>query len=220
MTKKKLAIGALAVAIGLLGAWVWAKSWFAMGNRTVVDSDTAVVKTEKPQVIEFFIYNCPHCYSFEPSLKRWLEQNSDKVNFVRVPLALTIDWLPVKAFAKVRTYAKAYYALEEMGLIGKLHEKIFDAIHIQKMDLGNEESISDFLSTLGVDKKVFKERFNSDSVSKKVSEARKYAAEYYVRATPTVVVNKHFLASIKTSNNNNVELLQKVDDFVKQSRTE
>ena len=41
----------------------------------------------KVEVVEFFSYGCPHCYSFEPLLEPWVKKLPPDVAFRRVPAA-------------------------------------------------------------------------------------------------------------------------------------
>ena len=42
--------------------------------------------TNKLEIVELFWYGCPHCFEFEPYLKRWVNINKKKVNLVQVQL--------------------------------------------------------------------------------------------------------------------------------------
>ncbi len=45
----------------------------------------------KVEVIEFFWYRCPHCYSLEPDLESWVKRLPRDVQFKRVPGILNDD---------------------------------------------------------------------------------------------------------------------------------
>src|ERR1700741_3692543 len=77
----------------------------------------------KVEVLEFFWYACPHCYSLQPPLETWLKRKPADVEFRRVPAVLDNSWLQL---------ARTYYAIEAMGLLDKLHRDLFNAIHQQK----------------------------------------------------------------------------------------
>ena len=63
---------------------------------------------ENVEVLEFFWYGCPHCYTFEPYLNAWKKSNPDNVDFARVPAIVRPDW---------EVQARAYYALSNLGVI-------------------------------------------------------------------------------------------------------
>ena len=41
---------------------------------------------DKIEVVEFFMYSCPHCYEFEPAINRWDAEKDPNVRFVRAPV--------------------------------------------------------------------------------------------------------------------------------------
>ena len=76
----------------LAGLWVFAILAAAQsrGGLDVVELNPAVSTGDPARIVvtEFFSYQCPHCNSFEPVLRRWAEQLPDDVDFERVPTAL------------------------------------------------------------------------------------------------------------------------------------
>lgn len=216
--KRKLAISAVVLVILVAAFGFWATSWWAEGDRTVMDPGTQVVKTEKPTVTEFFIYACSHCYALEGSLRRWREINDDRIDFVRVPVVFFPSWMPMSNNKAMHALARTYYAIAQRDDYEMLHERIFDAIHVEKRSLMTEDEMATFLATLGVDEKDFRSRFNSDEVTQKVEKAAEYVLSSAVRMTPLLVVNDHYRVSISGANYNNTELLSKLDEFVKDSR--
>ena len=81
----------------------------------------------KVEVVEFFWYSCPHCNAFEPTLEAWVSACPRMWRCVacRWPSATTL----------CRSNA-CIYALEAMGLVDKLHAKVFAAIHVEKQQPG------------------------------------------------------------------------------------
>ena len=79
----------------------------------------------KVEVIEFFWYGCPHCYRFEPTLKKWLKTRPDYVTYIPQPAAFNATW------AK---HARAYFTAEALGVVDKMHEDFFSAIQVDKKD--------------------------------------------------------------------------------------
>ncbi|MEY3190222.1 MAG: hypothetical protein RIS10_339, partial [Pseudomonadota bacterium] len=67
---------------------------------------------DKIEVIEFFWYGCPHCYSFEPLLDKWSKNLPKNVEFIRQPAAFNELW---------SKHAKAYYTAEALGVVDKVH---------------------------------------------------------------------------------------------------
>lgn len=141
---------------------------------------------DKIEVLEFFWYGCPHCYSFEPHIKKWNKDKPANAAFVRVPAIFRPDW---------EVQARAYYALSNMGVIEEMHGKIFDAIHKSKKRLNKKELIVDFVEQNGIDRKKFLEEYDSFGVDAMVRKARKKQQAYRIEGVPSVIVNGKYLVS-------------------------
>lgn len=133
----------------------------------------------KIDVVEFFWYNCPHCYDFEPHLAAWLKQKPASVNFSQIPMIFN----PTGRF-----HAEIYYALELLGLGEQLHSKIFQQIHDQKQKLDNADTMGAFLKTQGVDLKKLEDTRKSFAVQTRVKNAEKLAERYGISSVPSMVV--------------------------------
>jgi thiol:disulfide interchange protein DsbA len=140
----------------------------------------------KVEVIEFFMYSCPHCNVFDPDLADWVKAQGDNIVFKRVPVAFQAAQEP---------HQKLYYALEAMGKTEELHRKIFHAIHVERKQLNDENAIADFVASQGVDRAKFLSAFNSFGVQAKVQRAAQLAAIYQVDGVPLVAVDGRFETS-------------------------
>ena len=137
----------------------------------------------KVEVLEFFWYNCPHCSVFEPTLANWAKQLPKDVAFRRVPIAFQDSFVPQQ---------RLYYALDEMGLLEKLHAKIFVAIHGEKINLSKGDAITDWVVKQGVDKAKFLAQFDSFSIATKASRATQLQTAYQVEGVPSMGVAGQF----------------------------
>ncbi|NIR59304.1 MAG: thiol:disulfide interchange protein DsbA/DsbL [Gammaproteobacteria bacterium] len=131
------------------------------------------------EVAEFFWYGCPHCYRFEPYLRRWLESKPEHVDFQRVAPPLNPGW---------RVHAKAFYAFEVMGVTDALHRPLFDAIHAEGRRLGSEEALADLAAEHEVDRSELTDTMRSFTVDTRVRRAMQLARRYGVNSVPTVIV--------------------------------
>ncbi len=59
---------------------------------------------------------------------------------------------------------KAFYAIEAMGLVDKLHHDIFTAIHQQKVRMNESKVLFDWMASKGVDRQKFIDTYNSFAV--------------------------------------------------------
>ena len=133
----------------------------------------------KIEVVEFFWYNCPHCHAFEPTFDAWSKKVPKDVAVRRVPIAFRDDFAPQQ---------RLYYALEAMGLVDKLHAKVFAAIHVEKKELNKGDAIADWVAKQGVDKTKFLEQYNSFSVATKASRATQLQNAYKIDGVPALGV--------------------------------
>ena len=162
---------------------------FAEGNDYNIISPRmeTTVGDGKIEVIEFFWYGCPHCYTVEPYIKGW-EMPAD-VELVRIPATFSERWI---------IHAKVYYALESLDRLD-LHEVFFNAIHgrQQRRDLVSEEKIAEFLASFssGISEDKFTKAYNSFVVNAKIQKADRLVREYAIKSVPTFIVNGRYLTS-------------------------
>jgi thiol:disulfide interchange protein DsbA len=135
------------------------------------------------EVVEFFWYSCPHCNVFEPTLAEWVKKLPKDIAFRRVPIAFRDDFVPQQ---------RLFFALEAMGLVEKLHTKVFAAIHGEKQNLATGEAITEWVGRQGVDKAKFVEQYNSFSVVTKAGRASKLQNAYKVEGVPALGVAGRF----------------------------
>jgi thiol:disulfide interchange protein DsbA len=79
-----------------------------------------------------------------------------------------------------------------MGLVEKLHAKVFAAIHGEKQNLSTGEAITEWIGRQGVDKTKFVEQYNSFSVVTKAGRASKLQNAYKVEGVPALGVAGRF----------------------------
>ena len=138
------------------------------------------------EVIELFWYGCPHCFEFEKYLIDWEQNKPNYIEFVRMPAVLNRSWAP---------HARAYYALEIMGEIDRVHSIFFEAIHVQGRRLRDIESMTRFLSQHGIDEDEFKKSYDSFYVETKLKRSDQLVRQYGSTSVPTVIINGKFRTS-------------------------
>ncbi|MEO8385004.1 MAG: thiol:disulfide interchange protein DsbA/DsbL [Betaproteobacteria bacterium] len=138
----------------------------------------------KVEVLEFFAYGCIHCANLEPSLEAWAKKQPADVKLKRVPSPAAIMNIDSTVI---------FYTLEALGQLDRLHAKIFEAVHLEKVMLGNPALLNKWLEKNGVDPKKYEEAQKSFSVVTKVKRAYKMIEDYKINATPTMVVNGRYL---------------------------
>jgi thiol:disulfide interchange protein DsbA len=141
---------------------------------------------EQVEVLELFWYGCPHCYHLEPQVERWVASQPDHVRFRRLPAVLGNHWA---------IGAKAYYAAETLGVLDRVHQPLFEALHKQKRRLDDEASLADFFAEQGVDRDEFLKALRSFIVDVKVRRAIQYGQRVGLDGVPAFVVDGKYLTS-------------------------
>ncbi|MCW5577899.1 MAG: thiol:disulfide interchange protein DsbA/DsbL, partial [Dokdonella sp.] len=85
-----------------------------------IDPPQPVASGDKVEVLEVFSYACPHCAHFQPYAEQ-LKQS--------LPAWAAFDYMPAIFNASWEPYARAYYTAQSMGVLGKTHQALFDALH-------------------------------------------------------------------------------------------
>ncbi|MCA1979069.1 MAG: thiol:disulfide interchange protein DsbA/DsbL [Thiobacillus sp.] len=175
-----------------------------------VNPPHAVATGKKIEVLEFFWYRCPHCFQLEPGLTQWLKKLPKDAQVRRVPAVFRPDWQPG---------AKLYYTLEQMNLLGKLHEKVFNAYHIENLDLNNPAVLGDWIAKQGVDRKQFEAIYNSFSTQSKATQGAKLATEYAITGVPAFIVDGKFATSVSMTGSE-ARLFEVLDQLIAKARAE
>ncbi|MBM4190266.1 MAG: thiol:disulfide interchange protein DsbA/DsbL [Betaproteobacteria bacterium] len=140
----------------------------------------------KVEVLEFFWYGCPHCYQLEPDLLLWSKKLPRNVVLVRQPAVLGESWM---------TLTQAYYALESLGEIPRLHGHLFNALHNEGRRFNSPESVVTWAATQGVNPDKLKAAFQSFTVHTKANRAKQISQEYRLEGVPALVINGKYLTS-------------------------
>lgn len=164
---------------------------------------------DKIEVIEFFWYGCPHCYSFEPLLDKWSKNLPKNVEFIRQPAAFNELW---------SKHAKAYYTAEALGIVDKVHADLFDAIQNKKESLDTEEALSKFFIAHGVNETQFKEAYNSFVVDSKMRQAPLMAARYGITGVPAIIINGKYKTN-GTLAGSHEKMIEVMNQLIKQENT-
>jgi thiol:disulfide interchange protein DsbA len=163
----------------------------------------------KVEVIEFFWYGCSHCGKLEPLLKPWVKQLPADVTFRKVPAILGDTWAPG---------ARLYYTLEAMNLLDKLNDAAFDAMLNQRINLGNERILLDWVASKGVDRQAFSDTYKSFSVETKVRKAIEMTQEYGFSGVPAIVVGGKYSPGPELHSHG--EMLQVAEALIAKNRAE
>jgi thiol:disulfide interchange protein DsbA len=140
----------------------------------------------KIEVLEFFWYGCPHCNNLQPSLQAWLKRKPADVELKHIPAVFQDSWVPL---------TKAYYTIEAMGLVDKLHQEMFATLHRQRVQLRDANAIFDWAASKGVDRKKFADTYNSFGVNGRTQRSIELTRKYDIPGTPALVIDGKYLTA-------------------------
>ena len=158
------------------------------------------IEGDTVEVLEFFWYGCPHCYSFEPYIGKWEKNKPENVAFERIPATFQPMWV---------LHARAYYALQMLGVGEQIHPKFFSEIHNKKNYMKTLDALIAFVEKQGVNRTEFVDAMNSFTVETKVRKAQKLVNGYKLNGVPSVTVNGKYLisASMAGSYDNMIKIM-------------
>jgi thiol:disulfide interchange protein DsbA len=149
--------------------------------RLVRPAQPADVPAGKLEVLEFFMYGCPHCNTLEPLLKAWsARQPADVVlRKVHVPFG-------------ERRHQQLFCTLEAMGKAEAVSPAVFRAIHVDRDRLETVDKMAALVSAQGLDAKQFRDTFDSFAVRTRMRRGAQLAESHGVDGVPAFSVNGKF----------------------------
>ncbi len=182
---KQFALASLLASLALLPFTVQAQLKPGT-DYSVLKNPQAVEVKGKVDVVEFFWYRCPHCYSLEPALEAWVKKLPADVHFRRVPAVLSEQWA---------VDARIFYAFEALGVLDRVHRAFFDAIHKDRLNVASEPAMNEWLKKNGIDRKKFDEAVKSFGVQIQVKRAAQQSAAYQLDGVPMLAVQGRYTVS-------------------------
>ncbi len=146
----------------------------------------------KVEVLEFFLYTCPHCFDFESQMGPWIKTLPAHVEFKHVHVAFQ---------AVTKHYQRLYFALDAMGVEKQFRSVIFTAIHRQGNPLDTPEAVVKLLGPLGLDAAKFNATFNAFGVNARINSANQLAAAYNIDGVPALGIGGLYITSPEMARN-------------------
>lgn len=193
----------MAAAALVLSVSASAADYVAGQHYKVIETPVATRNPAKVEVVEAFWYGCPHCYKLEPTIKPWIKQLPEHVDFQQVPAQFGRAW---------QAHARLFYLAEVFKVSEQFHTKMFTALHIEKKRLINQDDQRAFFVGLGVDGAAFDKAYNSFSVNSKLRQADAKIRNYQISGVPAIIVNGKYVISAGSAGGE-VEML-KVADYL------
>jgi thiol:disulfide interchange protein DsbA len=195
MQRRDFSRSLLAAGTTVVGATVGLTLTPALAQRIGPKEGEDFIRLPKPapvessagqvEVLEFFAYTCIHCANFEPVFEEWIQKQPAHVKVRRMPVAFSPAFVPLQ---------RLYFTLEAMNLVDKLHAKVFQAIHAERLPLTTPAAITDWVVKQGVDRAKFTEVYNSGPVGEKANRAVQLQDAYGVEGTPSLgIAGRYYL---------------------------
>jgi thiol:disulfide interchange protein DsbA len=144
----------------------------------------------KVEVAEVFGYWCPHCAEFQPALSTWRRAQRADVRFKTVPAVFTAG----------DVLARAYFAAEHFGMLPRLHDAIYQAIHVDAT-LPRDPSVDEMAGWFGqhgLDAARARAYMLDPTVDAKLEYARQFALRSGVEGTPTLIIDGRYRITART----------------------
>lgn len=199
--------------LGMAAPWVLS----AAGASTPDEGfDYQVLQTSAPrvgaqglEVLEFFRYGCPFCDRFEPMVHRWQKTLPADVRFHYVPVSF-----------QSTTHQQLYLTLRQLGLVERLHQSVYDAIHRQGQHFEILMEISQWVQQRGVDPVAFETAWYSRAVAQAMVQANDWVRAYGVTSVPQLGVAGRYRTSPAMVGGSNERALEVVEHLLSLVRTE
>ncbi len=169
---------------GLLSLQAWALDEGI--DYTVLSTPQPTETGDKIEVLEVFMYSCPHCFHLEPTLDKWQETKPANVEFRRMPAVFG---------PRPDLQARAFYAAELLGVEDKFTLAMFDTLHVKKQKVTDENAVVAVAEGAGIDGAEFRKALDSFFVNMKVNRARDATKNYGIDGVPAIVVNGKYRTS-------------------------
>ncbi|MDP1594502.1 MAG: thiol:disulfide interchange protein DsbA/DsbL [Gallionella sp.] len=194
-------------AFFLLGSSAFAAAPAGKGYTLLNPAQPA--SSKKIEVLEFFFYECSHCFYLHGELAAWEKTMPADVELTFVPTIFRDSTEPL---------ARTFYALESIGKIKQMDDAIYQAIHVKQANLYDLNTIGAFVGSNGVDRSKFSAAYNSFTVNSKVVRAKQMIRSYGINGTPTLVVDgKYAITGLQPADT--IRVLNEVLAMVRKSRS-
>jgi len=185
-------------------SWIEGQHYFA-----IRPAQATSVPPGKVEVIEVFSYACPACNLFYPIIDKLKSALPAKAHLSYLPAS----WHPEEDW---RTFQRAYFAAQALGLVEKTHDAVFDAIwkggELATMDMTTNRpkalmptivDISKFYARIaGVSRDAYLAAAQSFSVDASMRQADAQIKAYQVEETPTVIINGKYRLTPRSAGGN------------------
>ncbi|MEC6814505.1 thiol:disulfide interchange protein DsbA/DsbL [Photobacterium toruni] len=149
-----------------------------------------------PIVTEYFSFYCPHCFQFEPIIRKLKTKLPDNVKLQKMHVSFI-------GGSMGKVMSKAFATAVILNVTDKMVPVLFNRIHTLNQPPHNEAEIRQLFMDEGVPAAVFDGAFNSFSVNAMVVRFDESFEAAELTGVPAVIVNNKYL--VKTSDIKSVD---------------
>lgn len=160
------------------------------------------------KIIEYFKFNCNHCYLLNQQMPELEEKYGDKLEITYRPML----WVSNSGDLPFRKSNEAYILAERMGKGDEMKSALFDALFEDGKDLSDEAVLEDIARSIGLG--------DDFATALTNGEAREEAQEYINSAqplvfnTPTVIINGNLKVDPSLTGSNVDQMVDNLDTII------
>ena len=142
----------------------------------------------QPTVIEFFAYQCPHCYTLEEHVAKWKKQKDDNIKFITVPTDLGRE-----EFTK---FVVTHHVAERLNVLDEIKPQLFAVLHEQK----SINNILEIFTEAGVAEADAKAAFEDmETIKQDLVNGFETMRDYKITGVPALLVNYQYMINVTTA---------------------
>lgn len=159
------------------------------GTHYKVISDKA---SEKPEVLEFFSYWCPHCYNFEPLVGQIKKKLPEGVAFTKVH----VNFMGFTGPDVQDEATRALMVARALKREDQVSDAIFKHIHQERKLVAGQDDLATIFQKVGIDGEKYQKMAKSFGVSSQLKKNNKTIGEYrrHLSGVPNFIVNGKYQA--------------------------
>ena len=144
----------------------------------------SVYKPGKVKIIEFFRFDCGHCYSLNQEMPNLKKKYGDKIEITYIPML----WRTISTDDAFMKSIEAYIIANDMGKGDEMKDALFKAVFIDDKDISNLFILEDIGRDVGLNSDFIVALKNGDVRNRATANIR-LAEDFQIDETPTIIVN-------------------------------
>lgn len=146
----------------------------------------------QPTVIEFFAYQCPHCYKIEEHLEKWKASADENVQFTAMPTDLgRKEFFP---------FVVIHHSADELGVLDKIKPQLFATLHENKYAFQDYEGIVKMFVEAGAEEQKARDTLqNEDFLRSRLEHDFNVMKKYKITGVPAILVNYQYQISVSSA---------------------